>query len=420
MIAYFLKTIVCSALLLAFYLVFLEKEKMHHFKRFYLLFSLVFPLAVPLVTLTIPAEVAPTSLLQPEQFIYTSTTANSSPLIAETVGAQNHNYFSFLSIIYGIVTIFLLCRFAIQLHRFFISLRQKERIRYGNSILVLTAEPAATHSFLQYIFISKDDYSKRDELVGLLTHELAHVIQRHSWDVVLVELLQAFWWFNPLLPFYRKAMRLNHEFLADEVALKQNTNVAGYQHMLLNTIQKETGLRLSSSVNFLLTKKRLIMMTKKTSNAATYFKQTTTFIAIASIVLLFSEKLVAQKQDERLSSKSIALEKKSDDLKDFVIVVEKTKNGIKMKSIKGSAWVDLTFSIINDRSQAIDEYGMAKLEDVSSDKDPLLADFLFTITKTENGIVLKGMEGTAWTNLSFSLSENGKQAINQFGMTNLN
>ena len=120
------------------------------------------------------------------------------------------------------------------------------------------------------------------------------------------------------------------------------------------------------------------------------------------------------------SSKLIAQEKTSTDLKDFKVVVEKTENGIKMQSVKGSAWIDLSFSINNDKSQAIDEYGMTELNNVSSKKDSNLADFLFTITKTEKGIILKGIEGTAWTDLSFSLLENGKQAIDQFGMTNLN
>ena len=120
------------------------------------------------------------------------------------------------------------------------------------------------------------------------------------------------------------------------------------------------------------------------------------------------------------SSELIAQEKKADDLKSFKVVVEKTENGIKMQSIKGSAWVDLSFSINNDKPQAIDEYGMTELNKISSDKDSNLTNFLFTITKTENGIVLKGIEGTAWTDLSFSLSENRKQAIDQFGMTKLN
>ncbi|GGW24418.1 hypothetical protein GCM10007383_06090 [Arenibacter certesii] len=118
------------------------------------------------------------------------------------------------------------------------------------------------------------------------------------------------------------------------------------------------------------------------------------------------------------SSKLIAQEKKSTDLKDFKVIVEKTENGIKMQSVKGSAWLDLSFSINNDRPQAIDEYGMTELDKISSDKDANLADFLFTVSKTENGIVLKGIEGTAWTDLSFSLPENGKQEIDQYGMVN--
>jgi hypothetical protein len=113
-------------------------------------------------------------------------------------------------------------------------------------------------------------------------------------------------------------------------------------------------------------------------------------------------------------------EQKSSELKDFKVIVEKTDNGIKMQSVKGSAWVDLAFSLNNYQPQAIDEYGMTELEKNSSDKDANLADFLFTISKTENGIVLKGIEGTAWTDLTFSLDENGRQAIDQLGMTKLN
>lgn len=105
------------------------------------------------------------------------------------------------------------------------------------------------------------------------------------------------------------------------------------------------------------------------------------------------------------------------DLKDFKITVEKTEKGIKLESLQGSAWLDLSFSVGTDNPQAIDEYGMTKLESVSPRKDANLANFLFTITKTENRIVLKGLEGAAWTELSFTLAPNGKQTINQFGMT---
>ena len=120
------------------------------------------------------------------------------------------------------------------------------------------------------------------------------------------------------------------------------------------------------------------------------------------------------------SSELVAQEDKSTDLKDFKVVVEKTENGIKMQSVQGSAWIDLSFSLNNNRPQAIDEYGMTDLKAVSSNKDSNLADFLFTITNTENGVELKGIEGTAWIELTFSLAENEKQAIDQNGMTKLN
>jgi hypothetical protein len=83
---------------------------------------------------------------------------------------------------------------------------------------------------------------------------------------------------------------------------------------------------------------------------------------------------------------------------------------------EGSAWTELSFTLKPYVPQAIDEYGMADLGQQSIEKDPKFADFLFTIMKTEKGILLKGLEGTAWTELSFSMKEYGRQNIDQFGM----
>ena len=136
------------------------------------------------------------------------------------------------------------------------------------------------------------------------------------------------------------------------------------------------------------------------------FKRPFSMILIALLFLTATSELIAQE--------------KTTELKEFKIIVEKTDNVIKMKSEKGSAWIDLSFTLNNDRPQAVDEYGMNELITVSKNKDEKLTDFLFTIIKTEEGIELKGIEGTAWTKLKFSLSENKKQAIDQFGMTSLN
>lgn len=116
------------------------------------------------------------------------------------------------------------------------------------------------------------------------------------------------------------------------------------------------------------------------------------------------------------SSQVIPQQPSSSDLKDFKITIEKTRNGLKLCSSQGSSWIDISFSLQKNSAQAIDEYGMTKLNNVSPIKDLQLADYLFTITKTNDGIKLIGIEGTAWKELSFSLPKNKKQTINQYGM----
>jgi hypothetical protein len=118
-----------------------------------------------------------------------------------------------------------------------------------------------------------------------------------------------------------------------------------------------------------------------------------------------------------VSLESSAQKPNAAELEEFKITIERTEQGIKMQSQEGSAWIDLSFHLASNKPQAIDEFGMTELGSVSPTKDPRLSDYLFTITKTKEGITLTGIEGTAWKELSFPLQKNGKQSINQFGMT---
>ncbi|MGS2764627.1 hypothetical protein [Sinomicrobium sp. M5D2P9] len=103
----------------------------------------------------------------------------------------------------------------------------------------------------------------------------------------------------------------------------------------------------------------------------------------------------------------------------FKIIVEKTANGIAMQSVEGTAWVNLSFSLGPNQSQAVNARGMADLDDASPANNEEHAGFMFVITKTKDGIALKGVKGTTWKALSFSLGEHEKQAIDQQGMTEL-
>ena len=103
---------------------------------------------------------------------------------------------------------------------------------------------------------------------------------------------------------------------------------------------------------------------------------------------------------------------------EFLILVETTKDGIKLTSEKGCAWKELIVKVSPYVPKTIDQFGMVPSGSDSKIKDSTLSDFRFIIKKTNNGVVLDGILGTAWTNLSFSCkSGNCAQYIDFSGMS---
>jgi len=103
--------------------------------------------------------------------------------------------------------------------------------------------------------------------------------------------------------------------------------------------------------------------------------------------------------------------------KNFKIVIEKAVSGIKMTCVEGCAWKELTYN--NKSSQSINHLGMTTLNKNTSDKEKDSSEFLFTLVTTEKELTLQGIKGTAWTDLSFNLTDNTKKVINSLGMTSL-
>ena len=101
------------------------------------------------------------------------------------------------------------------------------------------------------------------------------------------------------------------------------------------------------------------------------------------------------------------------------LVTAKTEanNKITLTCTQGCAWKALSYTISeNIRVQAIDEYGMADLNDLNTETNTNLSNFLFTVEKSGDRLILKGLEGTAWTELSFSTTPYKSQGIDKMGM----
>ncbi|MBA9073704.1 beta-lactamase regulating signal transducer with metallopeptidase domain [Flavobacterium gossypii] len=304
MIDFLIKSTISLTLLLGLYHLFLEKEKMHTFNRFYLLFSLLFSFALPFITIEIAVESISKPLLLPNPIL----TKNETVAI---IKQEDVNYIPILLwSLYAAVTIFFIVRFGKNIYALLSKVRKNRTVSFFYSTLVLVREKSLPHTFLQYIFINGDDYNNRNIQEELYTHELTHVRQRHSYDILFIEIIKTVFWFNPLLLLYKKAIQLNHEFLADEKVVESYNNVPFYQSLLLQKASWNNNFYLASNLNFSVTKKRLIMMTKKTSKNIAIAKKLALLPLLTGIIYFTCVKTVAQEKVMQNTAKKEALNEK--------------------------------------------------------------------------------------------------------------
>jgi hypothetical protein len=79
--------------------------------------------------------------------------------------------------------------------------------------------------FFSNIYLNRDDYLKGRIDKELFDHELEHVRQSHTIDIILIELLKILYWFNPVHILYDRAIRINHELLADNEVLRDRSDI---------------------------------------------------------------------------------------------------------------------------------------------------------------------------------------------------
>jgi len=271
MITYFIKSGICLALLLAFYHLVLEREKMHQFNRFYLLGSVLFSFLAPLYKIYIDAT--------PQTSEVTTPIIENSIIVVDSI--REINYTQYLLVGYAVVVLILLVRFIKNLFDIFLKIKRHQKIKKEKATLVLVDDLISPHTFWRYIFINKKEYNSNKIEEELYTHELTHALQKHTFDILLVEFLQIIFWINPTFIILKKAIKLNHEFLADNKVITTHKNTTEYQYLLLNRATWNNEYYLASNLNYLLTKKRLLMMTKQSSRTKILLKKLAVIPVIA-------------------------------------------------------------------------------------------------------------------------------------------
>ena len=126
------------------------------------------------------------------------------------------------------------------------------------------ADDVVPCSWMRHIVISEHDY--RHHRHEILLHEKGHVRSLHSWDILLLTLVQTIQWYNPFAYMLGASLRDVHEYEADDYVLRQGVTASEYQTLLLKTAVGNSAYAFANNFNHSLIKNRIIMMKNKKSN----------------------------------------------------------------------------------------------------------------------------------------------------------
>ncbi len=257
MFDYFIKAFLFQILFLILYDILLKKETFFRWNRWYLLATPLLSYCIPLVSIKSVVQFVPQKYIiaLPEVVLTPSKVIEQAATAPEQV-------FNYMQVFYWTGFVVALIIFLIKLSTLYRLLKMSNKITMPEYILV-TIENTVAFSFFNYIFLG-NGISKADKQ-KIISHELIHVKQWHSFDLLFFEFQKMLCWFNPLSYIYQNRIAEIHEYIADAQSVK-NTDITTYFNRLL---AETFGVMHLSFINpFLkhsLIKKRIVMLQKNRS-----------------------------------------------------------------------------------------------------------------------------------------------------------
>ena len=298
---YILKSAFCLALFYLFYRLLLSKETFHRFNRVALLGLLVASCVVPLIRVGAEgANEINRQFLSLEEMLLMAEPMDE--VGTETLAVPTWGWKEMLLLLYIIGIVFFLIRNLWSLGRMIGLIDGCRKEKMDDGILLFThRKEIAPFSWMKCIVLSEKDLDEGGE--AILTHERAHIANRHSWDLLLADVCVFFQWFNPAAWLLKQELQNIHEYEADEWVINQGIDAKKYQLLL---IKKAVGTRLYSmanSLNHSSLKKRITMMIKKKSNPWARLKYLYILPLAAASIAAFARPEVSNSLDEISSAK---------------------------------------------------------------------------------------------------------------------
>ncbi len=250
LLSYLIKSAVWITGFAVVYMIFLQNERYFILNRMYLVTGILASVLFPLITVHYIVEMPALRSAQPG-----GVNAGGFELTAVPGGFSVERM---LLVLYAAGVLIMISRYLLQSFSVVRSIRDSERLQGWPVKIVCHPANVTPFSFFSWVVVnpSLTDTETRE----IMNHEMVHVRQRHWLDLLLTGLLCTVQWFNPVVWIYARFIRQNHEYLADEEALRTTSDPALYRAALLNQIAGTPVIDLGNSFNYSLSKKRFHMM----------------------------------------------------------------------------------------------------------------------------------------------------------------
>lgn len=271
LIAYVLKVNIALIIFYLLYIALLKKDTFFAFRRYFLLAAIVFSFVYPFVAVSAwgnlisfekPQKHTVQVLVEEPSFAVIADDLQ----VAEPVDKISINWWQVLLYTLPAGFIFFFARFIWQLASI-LHIKHKSSRKNIDGIKIFDLHDEITpFSFFRWIFIHIDSHSDT-EIKQILLHEQTHARQWHSVDVVLMELLCVFFWWNPITWLMKQEIAINLEYLADNDVLRKGINSRDYQYHLLRLTYHQNTTQIVNNFNVSQLKQRITMMNKTKSPA---------------------------------------------------------------------------------------------------------------------------------------------------------
>ncbi|MCF6171226.1 MAG: M56 family metallopeptidase [Bacteroidales bacterium] len=264
---YLLKASISLAIFYGSYTLIYKRVAFFNFNRVFLLFALMTAMILPFFNFNIFGFAGSGGQSPEDMLYYTQLPVFQLNEVAANVDSSVGHSFSFISLLAYIYFVVVLIR----LVRFFVRLQQISNISNSNKNtykdgvrFVLTKNDLPVFSFFNRVFIDEEMFAKQDA-AKIIQHEKVHITQFHSVDLILAEMVCIFQWFNPFAYLLKKAVKENHEFIADQKMVLHQADANAYRLLLMEYATPIKTNILTHNFSYSLLKRRLHMMKKRKS-----------------------------------------------------------------------------------------------------------------------------------------------------------